>query len=123
MQNVQFPDTLPRIGVGVSAPGAQLAQVSLTEVFQLCLTHVTQTGLKVGRTQSPPLELRSPPARTLHRRESLSTREGGFFNSRRGFSTQRLSAFADSTIVMSLSQPAKAGFTIPDADFSPSFSA
>ena len=38
MQNVQFLDILPRIGVGVSAPGAQLAQDSQTGVSQICLT-------------------------------------------------------------------------------------
>ena len=36
MQNVQFPDILPGIGVGASAPGAQLAQDLQTGVFQIC---------------------------------------------------------------------------------------
>ena len=112
----------PRIGVGVSAPGAQSEQKSPILRVSKFLTHVSQIGLKVVRTQSPPLELKSPPARTekstrlplnprrrvsqfqtwdfnptslrlrglCSQRESLSTREGGFLNSRRGFSTQSL---------------------------------
>ena len=37
MQNVQFLNILPGIGVGVSAPGAQLAQDSQTGVSRTCL--------------------------------------------------------------------------------------
>ena len=38
MQNVKFQDILPGIGVGDSAPGAQLAQDSQTGVSQIFLT-------------------------------------------------------------------------------------
>ena len=43
------------------------------------LTHVTRTGLKVGRNQSPQLELRSPPTRTRQSsRVSLNPRRRVF---------------------------------------------